>query len=123
MRNPRLRLLGYMLTSYNRQLGIHRAYEKLLREQYQDLVFENAMPLVTAFKEAVARRRPISEDKPKSSAANAVDDLCREILKRAPVFREKPPEFYYAGNRYVPGLAEPQEPVIVELACGAEGDT
>lgn len=119
-RNPRLRLLGYMLTSYNRQLGIHKAYEKLLREQYQELVFENAMPLVTAFKEAVARRRPIAEDKPKSAAADAIDVLCREIIERAPAVSEKPAEFYYAGNRYVPGLAEPQGPVVVPVAVEAE---
>lgn len=119
-RNPRLRLLGYMLTSYNRQLGIHKAYEKLLREQYQDLVFENVMPLVTAFKEAVARRRPIAEDKSGSTAAAAVDALCREILERAPAIGGKPAEFYYAGNRYVPGLAEPQDPVMVGAAVEAE---
>ena len=71
-RNPRLRLLGYVLTMYNRQLGIHKAYEKLLREQYRDLVLENVFPIATAFKEAVTRRRPIAEDKPKSAAAEAV---------------------------------------------------
>jgi chromosome partitioning protein len=122
-RNPKLRLLGYVLTSYNRQLGIHKAYEKLLREQYEDLVFENVMPLVTAFKEAVARRRPIAEDKPKSAAAEAIDALCREILERAPVLGEKPAEFYYAGNRYVPGLAEPQGPAVAARAVDAEEGT
>ena len=54
-KNPRLRLLGYMLTMYNRQLGIHKAYEKLLREQYGDLVLETVFPLATAFKEAVSQ--------------------------------------------------------------------
>jgi chromosome partitioning protein len=114
-KNPRLRLLGYVLTMYNRQLGIHKAYEKLLREQYRDLVLENAFPIATAFKEAVTRRRPITEDKPKSAAAEAVQALALELSGRAPVYRAKPAEFYYAGNRYVPGLAEPQEPVLVDV--------
>jgi hypothetical protein len=100
---------------YNRQLGIHKAYEKLLREQYRDLVLENAFPIATAFKEAVTRRRPITEDKPKSAAAEAVQALALELSVRAPVYRAKPAEFYYAGNRYVPGLAEPQGPVLVDV--------
>jgi chromosome partitioning protein len=120
-RNPRLRLLGYMLTMYNQRLGIHRAYEKLLREQYQDLVFENVFPLATAFKEAVTRRRPITEDKPKSAAAEATMTLSREIAERVPVYRTRPAQFYYAGNRYIPGVAEPQEPELLDIAVG-EGD-
>ncbi len=84
--NPRLRLLGYMLTMYNRQLGIHKAYEKLLREQYGELVFETVFPLATAFKEAVSRRHPITIDKPKSAAADAVRALADEIAHRAPTF-------------------------------------
>lgn len=44
-KNPRLRLMGYVLTMHNRMLGIHKAYEKLLREQYQDLVLETPFRL------------------------------------------------------------------------------
>ena len=111
-RNPRLRLLGYMLTMYNRQLGIHKAYEKLLREQYSDLVLENVFPLATAFKEAVSRRHPIGIDKPKSTASEAVATIAGELSYRAPIYGSRPAEYYYAGNRYVPGVAEPQEPEV-----------
>jgi chromosome partitioning protein len=113
-RNPKLRLLGYMLTMYNRQLGIHKAYEKLLREQYGDLVLDTVFPLATAFKEAVSRRHPISVDKPKSAAAEAVNALASELSYRAPRFAARAAEYYYAGNRYVPGVAEPQDPMPVE---------
>jgi chromosome partitioning protein len=119
-RNPRLRLLGYMLTMYNRQLGIHKAYEKLLREQYRDLVLENAFLLATAFKEAVSRRRPIVEDKPKTVASDAIEALACELLDRAPIYRAKQAEFYYAGNRYVPGVAEPLGPALVAVAAESE---
>lgn len=115
-RNPRLRLLGYMLTMYNRQLGIHKAYEKLLREQYQDLVFDHVFPLATAFKEAVTRRKPVVDDKPRSRAAAAVRELTAEINDRVPVYRSRPAEFYYAGNRYVPGEPKPREPELVQTA-------
>ena len=110
--NPKLRLLGYMLTMYNRQLGIHKAYEKLLREQYGELVLETVFPLATAYKEAVSRRHPITIDKPKSAAADAVKALADEISHRAPIFSARQAEYYYAGNRYVPGVTEPQEPVV-----------
>ena len=113
-RNPKLRLLGYMLTMYNRQLGIHKAYEKLLREQYGDLVLDTVFPLATAFKEAVSRRHPISVDKPKSAAAEAVNTLSAELSHRAPHFAARAAEYYYAGNRYVPGVAEPQDPMPVK---------
>ncbi len=117
--NPRLRLLGYMLTMYERRIGIHGAYEKLLRSQYEDLVFHNVMPLSTAFKEAVSRRRPVAVDKPKSMAAGAANALCQEILERAPDYRARRAEFYYAGNRYVPGCAGPQDPELQDVALGA----
>src|SRR5262249_47523438 len=112
-KNPRLRLLGYMLTMYNRQLGIHKAYEKLLRQQYRDLVLENTFLLATAFKEAVSRRRRTWEAKPHSAASEAVEALAWELLDRAPVYRAKEPKFYSAGNRYVRGVAEPLGPVVI----------
>jgi chromosome partitioning protein len=121
--NPKLRLLGYMLTIYEKRIGIHGAYDKLLRGQYRDLVLENVMPLNTAFKEAVSRRRPIFIDKPKSAAATATNALCRELLDRAPDYASRRAEFYYAGNRYVPGVVDPQEPQLQDVALGAgEGD-
>lgn len=119
--NPRLRLLGYLLTMYDRRIGIHGAYDKLLRGQYEELVLDNVMPLSTAFKEAVSRRRPVTIDKPKSAAAAAVQNLCRELYDRAPSFGSRPAEFYYAGNRYVPGLEEPQDPQLQDAAVDAGG--
>ena len=110
--NPSLRLMGYMLTKCDRRLGIHKAYEKLLREQYGDLVFEHTFPEATSFKEAVTRRCPITVDKPKSAGAEAVAALTREVLERVPVYRARTPEFYYAGNRYEPGVADPQAPKV-----------
>jgi chromosome partitioning protein len=117
--NPRLRLLGYLLTMYEKRIGIHGAYEKLLRSQYQDLVLEHVMPLSTAFKEAVSRRRPVTIDKPKSSAAAAVQNLCRELCDRALEYGSRPAEFYYAGNRYVPGVEGPQDPRLQDAAPDA----
>jgi chromosome partitioning protein len=120
-KNPKLRLLGYMLTVYEKRIGIHGAYEKLLRSQYEDLVLENVMPLNTAFKEAVSRRRPIFIDKPKSAAATMTNALCQEILDRVPRYASRKAEFYYAGNRYVPGVVEQQEPEFQDAMLDAVG--
>ena len=112
-RNPKLRLFGYMLTMYNRQLGIHKAYEKLLREQYGDLVLETVFPLATAFKEAVSRRHPISVDSPSRPPPSGQHAFRRAFEPGSALCRSRR-GYYYAGNRYVPGVAEPQDPMPVE---------
>ena len=71
----------------------------------------------------MTRRRPITEDKPKSVAAEAIDGRspARSSTGR-PIYRARPAEFYYAGNRYVPGVAEPQEPELSRRRRDGEGD-
>jgi chromosome partitioning protein len=80
--NPGLRLAGYLLTMVDKRLGIHQAYEALLRELYGPDVFANSLPLAKDFKEAVASRRPISEYKPKGVAGKATKAVAEELLAR-----------------------------------------
>ncbi|MGL4461282.1 MAG: ParA family protein [Planctomycetia bacterium] len=81
-RHPRLRLLGYLVTLYQKTLGIHRAYEQLLRANYGDAVLTTVMPVATHFKEAVSARKPVGAYKPKSMAAKVMDALAVEVLER-----------------------------------------
>lgn len=81
--NPRLRLLGFLLTMHNARLAIHRAYEATLREMYGELVFEATVPLATDFKESIAARRPIAFHKPKGASSKAIRKLADELLARA----------------------------------------
>lgn len=81
--NPRLTLLGYLITMYNQSLAIHRAYSEQLRSLYGDKVFETVVPLAKDFKEAVSSRLPISHYKPKGAPAKAMAALADELLKRA----------------------------------------
>jgi chromosome partitioning protein len=83
--NPRLGLLGYLITMYDKRLGIHAGYETLLREGYGDDVFGHQFPLMKDFKEAVAARQPISHFRPKSAAAKAVRAIADEALARLAV--------------------------------------
>jgi chromosome partitioning protein len=80
--NPSLRLAGYLLTMTDRRLGIHAAYETMLRELYGPAVFANHFPLAKDYKEAVAARRPIGVYKPRSAAARAVKAIAEELLER-----------------------------------------
>jgi chromosome partitioning protein len=80
--NPALRLAGYLVTMFDKRLGIHMAYEGLLREMYADEVFASTFPLMKDFKEAVASRQPISHFKPKSAAAKACQAIALELLAR-----------------------------------------
>ena len=80
--NSRLKLLGYLLTMFSKQLAVHRVYEKLLRQEYGPLVFERPMVLAAAFKEAVSRRTPVTLAAPKSVAAQAMKAIVAEIISR-----------------------------------------
>jgi chromosome partitioning protein len=99
--NPRLRMLGYLVTLRQR-LAIHDAYEKQLRSLYGDLVFDAAFPLKKDFKEAIAERTPIHFLRPRSGAAKDIRKIADEILRRVPVARMRPPEFLHFENRVIP---------------------
>ena len=80
--NPSLHLLGYLITMFDKRLGIHTMYEGTLRQLYSDEVFTHPFPLAKDFKEAVAARLPISHYKPKSAAAKAAASVAAELLER-----------------------------------------
>jgi chromosome partitioning protein len=83
--NPSLRLLGFLISMFDKRLGIHLAYEAQLRGMYGADVFTTAVPLAKDYKEAVAARTPVSHYKPKSAAAKAVKAVAGELLERAGV--------------------------------------
>jgi chromosome partitioning protein len=80
--NPSLHLLGYLITMFDKRLGIHTMYEATLRQLYGSEVFTSSFPLAKDYKEAVAARMPISHYKPKSAAAKAAAAVAAELLER-----------------------------------------
>lgn len=80
--NPNIRLAGYLITMYDKRLGIHLAYEAKLREMFGDDVFTAQFPLAKDYKEAVASRQPISHYKPKSAAAKTTKVVAEELMDR-----------------------------------------
>jgi chromosome partitioning protein len=81
--NPALRLLGFLISMFDRRLGIHLAYEAQLRGLYGADVFTASVPLAKDYKEAVASRLPVGYYKPKSAAAKATQAVADELLERA----------------------------------------
>ena len=97
--NPRLRLAGYLVTMFNKSLGIHSAYDHQLRALYGDQVFKATVPLAKDFKEAVAARQPVGSYKPRSASAKAIKAVADELIERADAAMARPAEFLYLGHR------------------------
>lgn len=114
--NPHLRLAGYLVTMFNKTLGIHAAYNHQLRTLYGDQVFEATVPLVKDFKEAVAARQPVGFYKPRSAAAKAIKAVADELLIRASAAADRPPEYLYFEHRV--GTKDLDDPILTDL--GAE---
>jgi chromosome partitioning protein len=81
--NSGLRLMGYLITMYQKRLGVHLAYEAMLRQLYGDDVFKVTVPLATPYKEAIIKRMPIGHYKPRVQAAKVMDELAAEVTARA----------------------------------------
>jgi chromosome partitioning protein len=80
--NPEIRLAGYLVTMFDKRLGIHLAYEAKLREMYGSDVFACVFPRAKDFVEAVSARLPISHYRPKSAAAKATKAVADELIER-----------------------------------------
>jgi chromosome partitioning protein len=80
--NPRLAVLGYLLTMFNKSLMVHLECEGDLRQTLGGAVFDAVVPLAKDFKEAVTVRKPVGAYRPRSAAARAVDALAVELLHR-----------------------------------------
>jgi chromosome partitioning protein len=80
--NPRLELIGHLVTRHDGRLLIHRSYEQRLRQLYGDSVLETVIPEAAAFKVSLACRSPVSLSNPGSAAARAIANLGEEILDR-----------------------------------------
>jgi chromosome partitioning protein len=80
--NPRLAVLGFLLTMFNKSLAVHAGYAADLRAIYGDLVFDAVVPHAKDFKEAVMLRKPVVAYKPRSVASRAVEALADELLAR-----------------------------------------
>jgi chromosome partitioning protein len=80
--NPRLRMLGFLLSMVNKSLSLHASYEADLRSVYGEEVFTTVVPLAKDYKEAVLARKPVGVFRPRGAAARVMAELAGEILER-----------------------------------------
>ena len=87
--NPSLRRLGHLVTRSDGRLLVHKFYERRLRKLYGEFVLQHLLPELSAFKVAVADRKPAEFHDSRSRAARLTRNLCREILDRTDVRNTK----------------------------------
>jgi chromosome partitioning protein len=80
--NPSVVLLGLLLTMVQPRLGVHAAYERVLREIHGGGVFEARVPLAADIKEAISQRRPVTHYKPRGASAKVFKAVAGELLAR-----------------------------------------
>ena len=81
--NPRLRVLGILLTQFNQHTLHHREVEERVRTLYPDLLFPQIVPWTIRLQEAPAGGQTILDYQPSHPAAMAHREAAKEVLQRA----------------------------------------
>lgn len=80
--NPRLLILGYVLSMLQRN-SVNDAYRNTLRRLHGNQVFDTEIPHAAAFKEAICERKPLINYKPRVKGSKLITALGKEIEQRA----------------------------------------
>ena len=87
--NPKLRRLGHLVTRFDRRLLVHCSYEERIRGIYRHMVLDTVVPEASAFKVALACRKPVEFYSKKSKAAVSMRSLVNELVNRIADRNEK----------------------------------
>ncbi len=79
--NPRLRLLGYVISRLKRR-KYHRIYADQLRQVYGDFVFDTEIPDLAGYEQAVTHAIPVNLRRPKSKEAGVARQFFSEVQRR-----------------------------------------
>ncbi len=80
--NPKLAMLGVVVSMYGARKVVHQTYDQLLRSTYGAAVFEARIPHAVDLPEATMNHTPVSWFKPRSAPAKALAALAEEVLQR-----------------------------------------
>jgi len=86
--NPRLRLLGYLVSRFKRSRGYQRSYVAKLREHFGSLAFDTVVPDLAGFEKSVTHGVPITLHAPSSAEAETARRLYSEVERRIRGVRE-----------------------------------
>jgi chromosome partitioning protein len=80
--NPSVVMLGLVLTMVQPRLGVHVAYESVLRRIHGDGVFSTRIPMAADIKEAISQRKAVTHYKPRGASARVFKALVEELVAR-----------------------------------------
>lgn len=80
--NPVLQLLGFVINKYNNRRRIELEFNGILRDNFNNRVFDTELRNVVVYTEAVTSRQPINYYAPQSNEALSFRNLLGEILNR-----------------------------------------
>lgn len=80
--NPRLKLLGYLVSRFRRARAFQQSYLKQLRTHFGRLAFDTVVPDLARFEQSVTLRIPITLQVPRSEEAGIARALFREVETR-----------------------------------------
>ena len=80
--NPKLRLLGYVISRYKQRRKYHNVYCDQLREHFGEDAFDTAVPDLAGYEQAVTHAIPPTLRRPTSREAQIARNLFTEVEKR-----------------------------------------
>lgn len=81
--NPRLQLLGYLVSRFKRARAYQQGYLKQLRAHFGDVAFDTVIPDLAKFEQSVTDRIPITLHAPRSAEAAIARQFFDEVERRA----------------------------------------
>jgi chromosome partitioning protein len=80
--NPRLELLGMLMTMYDPRTRLSSQVVDEVRRHFPQRTFETVIPRSVRLSEAPSHGKPVVEYEPSSRGANAYADLAQEVIRR-----------------------------------------
>lgn len=80
--NPKLDVLGVVLTMYDSRTKLSSVVANEVRKFFKEKVFDTIIPRNIKLSEAPSHGKPISEYKPNSTGGKAYEKLAMELIKR-----------------------------------------
>jgi len=85
--NPKLKLLGYLVSRFKRARAYQQSYLRQLRAHFGKLAFDTVIPDLARFEQSVTDRIPITLHSPRSEEAEIARALFREVERRIKILR------------------------------------
>ena len=80
--NPRLDLLGYLVSRFKKRRSYQQSYLKQLRQHFGDKAFDTVIPDLAEFEKSVTDRIPITLHAPRSAEAGIARRFFAEVERR-----------------------------------------